>query len=405
MTPGEFGEKIAGFGAVKVLLVTFYYPPDLSAGSFRAGALVEALTARGISVDVLTSTPNRYAANAGNRYGMTRRSGEQIVRISVPAHRSGIVDQIKTFGVFAKGAWRAALKSDADIVVATSSRLFTASLGAAIARRLNAPLYLDIRDVFTETVENVFRGKAIRLGMPAISLLERWTLRSAARVNLVSPPFADYFQPIVDHRDFANFTNGIDDLFLKPLSAPSPGAIDRKPVVLIAGNIGEGQGLHHVMPGLAAACPEITFRIIGDGGRRATLAEALNSAGVDNVELMEPIPRNQLIKEYAAANILFLHLNDLPAFHRVLPSKLFEYAATGRPMLAGVAGYPREFLEANLSGVETFNPCDIAGGARALKRLLEGAATFDRRKFAKRYARSAIMAEMAEDIELAVASV
>ena len=51
---------------MKIVLFTFYYPPDLSAGSFRAVALVEALSKK-ISLEdelhVVTTHPNRYATH------------------------------------------------------------------------------------------------------------------------------------------------------------------------------------------------------------------------------------------------------------------------------------------------------------------------------------------------------
>ena len=61
-----------------------------------------------------------------------------------------------------------------------------------------------------------------------------------------------------------------------------------------------------------------------------------------------------MINEYQKANILFLHLNDLNSFHKVLPSKIFEYAATGKPILAGVKGYAAKFLREQVKGVEIF---------------------------------------------------
>ena len=47
-------------------------------------------------------------------------------------------------------------------------------------------------------------------------------------------------------------------------------------------------------------------------------------------------------------SILFIHLNAYPAFEKVLPSKIFEYAATGKPILAGVSGYSADFIRNNL---------------------------------------------------------
>ncbi|MFP3500063.1 glycosyltransferase WbuB, partial [Pseudomonas sp. SIMBA_059] len=47
----------------RILFLSFYYPPDLSAGSFRAEALVKALldnVGDHVEIDVVTTQPNRY---------------------------------------------------------------------------------------------------------------------------------------------------------------------------------------------------------------------------------------------------------------------------------------------------------------------------------------------------------
>ena len=110
--------------------------------------------------------------------------------------------------------------------------------------------------------------------------------------------------------------------------------------VVYAGNIGEGQGLHAILPQLAQRLGgRAQFRVIGDGGRRELLLERLRQAGVHTVEVLPPMPRSALLEAYSTADILFLHLNAQAAFEKVLPSKIFEYAATGKPIWAGVAGY------------------------------------------------------------------
>ena len=46
----------------------------------------------------------------------------------------------------------------------------------------------------------------------------------------------------------------------------------------------------------------------------------IQNNNVDNIEILAPIKREKLIKYYKEADILFVHLNDIPAFQRVLPS-------------------------------------------------------------------------------------
>jgi glycosyltransferase involved in cell wall biosynthesis len=73
------------------------------------------------------------------------------------------------------------------------------------------------------------------------------------------------------------------------------------------------------------------------------------------------MPRAVLVQAYAEADYLFLHLNDYDAFRKVLPSKIFEYAATDKPVIAGVAGHAADFLRRNVSNLILFDPCDVEG--------------------------------------------
>ena len=99
---------------------------------------------------------------------------------------------------------------------------------------------------------------------------------------------------------------------------------------------------------------------------------------------------------YGEADVLFLHLNNYDAFTKVLPSKLFEYAATGKPMLAGVGGYAAEFLRRNVDNCGIFRPCDADGGLAALKGLTLGVRP--RQEFVKAFSRSEIMSRMADTV-------
>ena len=94
--------------------------------------------------------------------------------------------------------------------------------------------------------------------------------------------------------------------------------------------------------------------------------------------------------------MLFLHLNDYPAFKKVLPSKLFEYAALGKPVWAGVGGYAARFVEEHIENAAVFAPCDLDAAVRAFEALTP--VTRPRPDFVARFRSDAIMADMAEDL-------
>ena len=384
---------------MKILFLSFYYQPDLCAGSFRATALIKELKKQlptNSSIDVVTTMPNRYQSfEAGN--DVTEYEQDEnvsVYRISLPTHKSGMVDQIKAFYRFYKGAKKIVASKEYDLVFATSSRLFTAFLGANISRNKKIPLYLDIRDIFVDTLSDVLSKKVSFLLVPFLKQVENYTFNQASKINLVSEGFSEYFKNRFN-KQYSFFSNGIDDEFIKPI-VDKVSTNDIK-TVLYAGNIGEGQGLHKIIPELAkASAGQFKFVIIGDGGKAAELKANVKLSGVNNVEFLPPVNRTQLIEHYQAADVLFMHLNDYDAFEKVLPSKIFEYGALGKPILAGVLGFAAQFVNNNVSNANVFYPCDSAAGYKALTSLEIKDSPRD--EFVAKFKRTNIMSDMAQSI-------
>ena len=385
---------------MRILILSFYYPPDIGPGSLRAKSLVDALekaSGKHVEVDVFTTMPNRYHSLAAMAPEFEQHGCVSIQRVTLPCHQSGMADQAKAFLSYAQKVIKETKGQQWDIVFATSSRLMTATLGRLIAKRCNARLYLDIRDLFTDTIGDVLAKSSLKLLMPFFRLLERWTFRSADQINVVSAGFLPYINNISPVHRPTVYTNGIDDEFVAENFSSTK--IHDKPSVLYAGNMGEGQGLHHVIPAVAAALErQVQFKLIGDGGKRKTLQRLIEDQSLSNVQILDPIPRSELTELYREADLLFLHLNDYKAFRKVLPSKIFEYAATGKPILAGVGGYAADFLHEQVPGVVVFEPCDVEAMQAGLQRLLGGPRIIDRTEFCSRYLRKNIMHNMANDI-------
>jgi len=252
------------------------------------------------------------------------------------------------------------------------------------------------RKSLVATMEDVLVKSPLRGLLPMFRVLERWTFCAASKINVVSSGFLPHIQKVAPGLAPTVYTNGIDSVFVETNFAKS--IPTGKPVVLYAGNMGEGQGLHHIIPRVAAAMPSVHFRLVGDGGMRKALINSIDRLALPNVEILNPVARNALMDEYRQADVLFLHLNAYKAFHKVLPSKIFEYAATGKPILAGVGGHAADFLRENLPGVEVFAPCESDAMQASLRRLLAGQLTIDRAEFCSHYLRQNIMEKMARDI-------
>lgn len=395
---------------MKLVFFTFYYPPDLCAGSFRAVALARALSSKLDSCDeihIITTHPNRYSTHKVEAESYFAEGNIKIHRIHVPTHKSGMVSQARTFLKYAWSACLLCIKIRPDFVIGTTSRLMTGVLtwfSAAIIRR---PYFIDLRDIFSETISDIFKLKNWLLGKITkviFSFIEKRVFSNAAGVNVVSLGFPDYFEAQgISTSNWTFFPNGVDSEFIG-LSQHKKINQDGIKTVLYAGNIGNGQGLETIIPAVAKSLGEqYKFLIVGDGGTKQQLEKMLELEGVGNVELLPPVGRVELIQYYESSDILFLHLNDYPAFKRVLPSKIFEYAAIGKPVVAGLSGYSAEFVRDNINHACVFDPRDVKSCVLCIKEASTAdiaQSTID--DFILNYSRSKIMDAMSSHILLVV---
>ena len=145
----------------RILYLSFYFEPDLCAGSFRntplAKELANAVGDEG-EVHVITTYPNRYHSFKQDALLFETQDNLLIHRIKIPSHKSGIIDQARSFVTFFIGTFKIARKNKYDLVFASSSRLFTAFLGKLLSVLKHTPLYLDIRDIFVDTINEIGRA-------------------------------------------------------------------------------------------------------------------------------------------------------------------------------------------------------------------------------------------------------
>ncbi|MEA5402354.1 glycosyltransferase family 4 protein [Arcicella sp. DC2W] len=386
---------------MKILVLSFNFQPDLCAGSFRSTALVKALQAKITSTDsieVLTTTPNRYHSFSNQAPVFEQKNNLIIRRIPLPAHKNSIFGQIFAFIFYAKSVLRYTQKYEYTLIYASSSRLFTAFLGAIIARRKPTLLFLDIRDIFAEAVLEAFQNPVLKFFMkvflvPILKIIEKFSVNTAQHLNLVSEAFADNFKYFKGNVSY--FTNGIDEVFLAHNFEHIPQ--NQPQIITYAGNIGNGQGLEKIIPATAKALEgDYIFNIIGDGNTKTLLAEKLRLLNVKNVNLFKPVSQEKLIEFYQKSDFLFLHLNDAKAFEKVLPSKIFEYGASNKTIIAGVNGFARNFIEKNVANVILFKPCDSENLVRKLENYRSE--EVNRSDFIEKFSRKILMDEMAKII-------
>jgi len=390
---------------MNLVFFTYYYPPDLSAGSFRAKALVDELS-KSLKQDerlhIISTQPNRYDSYREKAPTFTQDNNVYVYRIKVPSHFNKTINQAWAFTVYFFKSFFILRKINPNFIICTTGRHMTSAITYFFSFIFRVNYYVEFRDIFSETIAEIYSRKNKYLGtfLKKIFLfLEKLVLKKAKAINVVSEAFFSYYSDEgLDTSKWSFFPNGIDEEFMNISNKYSPR--NKKKTILYAGNIGEGQGLEIIIPNISMELSEnYKIIIIGDGVMKTRLQNIILEKSISNVQILEPMSRQDLNSEYINCDILFLHLNNLEAFKRSLPSKIFEYAVIGKPIIGGLSGYSSEFLEENIPHSHVFQPGDTRGCLDAIKKAEQTIVRqHDIEIFKSKYSRSKIMNSLSSEI-------
>jgi lipopolysaccharide/colanic/teichoic acid biosynthesis glycosyltransferase len=102
----------------------------------------------------------------------------------------------------------------------------------------------------------------------------------------------------------------------------------------------------------------------------APLREQARERGLSNVRFLGRYPIDQMPRLYALADVLLIHLKDEPLFRITIPHKTFAYLASGKPILAAVAGDTAEVVVRAGAGLAC-SPGDPRALAETARRFYE----------------------------------
>jgi glycosyltransferase involved in cell wall biosynthesis len=119
----------------------------------------------------------------------------------------------------------------------------------------------------------------------------------------------------------------------------------------------------------AALAPQARFKIIGDGQTYAAARRLARELGVGNIHFAAPCPLERLPHEIASAAVcLGGHFGVSEKARRVVPGKVYQILAMGRPLVAADTPANRDLLPEQAA--RFVQPADPAGLAQAIREIL-----------------------------------
>lgn len=248
-----------------------------------------------------------------------------------------------------------------DIIVASSVHPLAWLAGYRQARRYGVPLVVETRDLWPETFVSMGTLRRKSLLARAMYAYERFFYTRGDSLIFTVPGGADYLQERGIRASSVHYVNnGVDLEEFSKQREQFPAKLPQRagpPVfrVVYAGSMGRA---NHLMSLLLAAevlktsgDNHIQFFLFGDGQERKHLEETAKEKGLDAVHFMGRVGKSAIPGILSAGDLNIFTGMRIPLYRFGLSlNKLFEYLASGRPVVSNVpCGY--DLLEEYQVGV------------------------------------------------------
>lgn len=373
---------------MNLLLLALNHAPEKTGIGKYQGEMAAWLAARGHNVTVITAPPyypewKVAAPYSPLRYKTESLDGATLIRVPlyVPAKPTGLkrLLHLASYVLAATPvALYHALRHKPEAVLVTAPPLMAAPLGLLAARLAGVRAYLHVQDFEVDAAFQLGLLKNPRLYRFALAL-EALCLRAFTGVSTISPNMrakllekgvlparAHLAANWANTEQFTPESNGTR--WRAKLNLPPESVL-----ALYSGNLGRKQGLETIVEAAALLqnrAPNIHFVVCGDGAGRADMQAA--AQGLPNITFLPLQPMEDFISMMCAADLHLLP-QKAGAADLVMPSKLGNILASGRPVVAGAAEGTQVFEAVQGCGLAC-PPEEAQAFAAAIEKLAQNAA-------------------------------
>ena len=391
-----------------LLLLNQYFPPDTSATANNAELVAKALAERHY-VTVLAGRPS-YDPVERHPYYFFKAQREPHLTIervgSTAFSRFRMKARLANYLTYMALAMPRALSMDPDVVLAMTDPPIQGIAGAAISRFLGRPFVYNIRDLYPDMA---LAGGILRSGMwgDVWEASHRGALGRAARVIVLNEDMRErVMQKGIDPGRIVVIRDAVS--FPEILPVVDPGIVREirsgfSFVMVHAGNLGFYGAWHTLIQALRMLESQgVGLVFIGEGSKKRELQEAAKNC--PNIRFLPFRPVSEIPAVMAAGDLHVVTINrGLEGI--VVPSKLYNILAHGRPVLA-VASDKSEvarLVRAYQCGIVA-DPDDAAQLTHAVRALLDTPERLEQmsrqsRSLAKAYDRVSELRKFVEVVE------
>lgn len=346
----------------KILFITDNFPPEVNAPATRTYEHCVEWVKEGVEVTVITCFPNfpKGEVYEGYKNKLVERSeidGIKVIRVwSYITSNAGFLKRIIDFISFAFMAFWAGLFRKTDLIIATSPQFFTTWTGYALSVLKRKPWVFELRDIWPESIKAVGAISGDSAIYKILEKIELFLYRKASLVVSVTNSFKrNLVARGIDTNKIKVVRNGSNLQRFKPI--PKDVELEKglnlvgKRVIGYIGTHGMAHKLDFILDCWKKVDDNYHLLFIGDGAEKEKLVTKAEQDEIKGVTFLPSVLKDEVPKYLSIIDIALVPLKKSELFKTVIPSKIFENAAMGIPILLGVEGESKDLIESYEAGL------------------------------------------------------
>lgn len=342
-----------------ILVIAQLFPPDMGGGSTRAYNAVKGLSSLQHEVTVITAFPHYPTGKIPRKYRRRLLSVETVgraktIRVWVPPIASiGLARRLVLYISFiVSSLFASLLVGQIDVVWAANPNIFSAYPALVYRFLKRSPVVQNVDDLWPEELYN--------LGMLNSGIIQkiaefvtRLSYATSTAVTPLSPAYVDVIvdKYKVDSQKVHVVPAGVDLDTFKAFATKDKEEEDEFKVLYI-GALSPAYDFDYVLKAASLLSSEnrIKFIIQGQGELGEYLKLKLEEMKLNNVDLiLEIVSRRRVAETLGSVDVLLLPLRKFE--YTGISTKLYEYQASGKPMICCARGQPAEYVSKTSSGL------------------------------------------------------
>ena len=353
----------------QILIISQYFPPDISGGGTRAYNYAQCLSEQNFDVTVITAYPHLHKKRTKEQ-NLTNDDEEKfsVIRVWIPSLlHSSIKNRILLHLGFILSSLKPIFLLKPDLIFASEPNLFSIIPAYFYSKIRGGKVIRVVDDLWPEVF---YERKLVKTKILKIIL---------NKLAKFSYDFPEYIIPLteeaklhisklykIDLKKIFVITHGIDTKIFDPLQPIQ----NNEFIVMYSGALVESYDFELIIQAAIKLKNEkIKFIIRGKGELQNFLKNKVKDLKLKNIIIDEEyVERNKISSVLNKSDAFIVPLKNNYFLNLSLPTKILEFQALGKPIICCSNGAPGKYIEFTKSGIVV--PCgNVSKLVEAIKKL------------------------------------